>query len=97
MSKDEADLHLMSQGMESGDDERELRGEGCLGWVKEEGAGEAPRFPARGHWAGGGHTQRWGYRRRRWGRNTELIPGCAGLEAFVGYSGGEVQVWTGGV
>lgn len=91
------DLHLMSQGMESGDDESELRGEGCLGWVKEEGVGEAPRFPARGRWAGGGHTQRWGYRRRRWGRNTELIPGCAGLEAFVGYSGGEVQVWTGGV
>ena len=31
------DLHLMSQGMERGDDERELRGEGCLGWVKEDG------------------------------------------------------------
>lgn len=34
--------------IEGGVQERELRIEGCLGWAKEQGVGEAPRFPEDG-------------------------------------------------
>lgn len=52
------DHHVMSLGIEGRDQERELRSEGCLGWAKEQGVREAPRFPEGGL---DRHSQRWGY------------------------------------
>lgn len=64
------DHHVMSLGIEGGDQERELRSEGSLGWAKEQGVEEAPRFP---EGRPDRHSQRWGYKRHRWGRSSSFL------------------------